>query len=256
MNAMLAFNTLFYRTWLKVIRRPVILLLSFVQPLVWMAFFGFLFQRFPLGNLPEGVQYIDFLVPGICAMTVLVGASQSGIGLIRDMQNQFLDRILYSPANNAAMLMGKVSADVLRLMLQAAVVAILGLAIGARFNIDLIGLFYGAIGLTVFAIGYCFLSCWIALMTRKQESMAAFVHLVNMPIFFTTTALVPAKRMPEWLQTIAQWNPLTHVIEPLRDSLIFGNCQFSITSIGSLLMVTVVLGLLTMLEWNRYLRKA
>ena len=106
MNWFSSFYSIFFRTWLKVLRRPVILLLSFLQPLIWMSFFGFLFQRFPLGEMPAGVRYIDFLVPGICVMTVLIGASQSGIGLIRDMQTGFLDRMLYSPANNLAMLAG------------------------------------------------------------------------------------------------------------------------------------------------------
>ena len=185
MNWFSAFLSIFSRTWLKVLRRPVILLLSFLQPLIWMCFFGFLFQRFPLGEMPEGVRYIDFLVPGICVMTVLVGASQSGIGLIRDMQTGFLGRLLYSPANNLAMLSGKLSADVLRLLLQASVVAIIGMAIGARFRFDFSGLTYSVICLIIFTAAYCLLSCWIALLARKQETMASFVHLVNMPVFFT-----------------------------------------------------------------------
>ena len=225
MNWFHAFWSIFSRTWLKILRRPVFLLLSFVQPLIWMAFFGFLFQRFPLGEMPPGIRYIDFLVPGICVMTVLVGASQSGIGFIRDMQTGFLDRLLYSPANNLAMLAGKLSADVIRLLIQASVVAIIGLLFGARFKFDLPGLTYSIICLAFFAGGYSLLSCWIALLTRKQETMASFVHLVNMPIFFTSTALVPAKQMPSWLETIAVWNPLTQVVEPLRASIVYGDLQ-------------------------------
>lgn len=254
MNWFSSFYSIFFRTWLKVLRRPVILLLSFLQPLIWMSFFGFLFQRFPLGEMPAGVRYIDFLVPGICVMTVLIGASQSGIGLIRDMQTGFLDRMLYSPANNLAMLAGKLSADVLRLLIQALVVAIIGLSIGARFDIDLMGLIYSVVCLIIFAGGYCLLSCWIALITRKQETMASFVHLVNMPIFFTSTALVPAKQMPGWLENIATWNPLTQVVEPLRASIVYGTSQTTITSLAILIVLFGLLSGLTIYQWNSYLK--
>lgn len=249
-----AFLSIFRRTWLKVWRRPAILLLSFMQPLIWMSFFGFLFQRFPLGEMPEGVRYIDFLVPGICAMTVLVGASQSGIGFIRDMNTGFLDRLLYSPANNLAMLTGKLSADVLRLLIQAFGVALIGLLIGARFQVDVVGLLYGLGSLVVFACGYSMMSCWVALLTRRQETMASFVHLVNMPIFFTSTALVPAKQMPSWLQTIAAWNPLSLVVEPLRASMVYGDSEVEISSLA---ILTVLLGLffcLTIFQWNNYVK--
>jgi ABC-2 type transport system permease protein len=84
-NAIQILGAVCWRTWLKTARRPVVLTFSFVQPIMWILFFGFLFQRFNVGLVLHGVRYLDFLVPGVCAMTVLFGASQSGIGLIRDM---------------------------------------------------------------------------------------------------------------------------------------------------------------------------
>ncbi|MEM9413360.1 MAG: ABC transporter permease [Planctomycetota bacterium] len=249
-----AFSSMFQRSWLKVFRRPAILLLSFLQPLIWMSFFGFLFQRFPLGEMPAGVDYIDFLVPGICAMTVLVGASQSGIGLIRDMNSGFLDRLLYSPANNLALLTGKLSADVLRLVVQAFIVAIIGVLLGARLQFELIGIIYGLSCLMIFACGYALLSCWVALLTRRQETMASFVHLVNMPIFFTSTALVPAKQMPSWLQAIAAWNPLSLVVEPLRSSMVYGDLRVMVSSLTLLVAFLVLFFFLTLSQWNSYLK--
>jgi ABC-2 type transport system permease protein len=111
------------RTWKKTFRRPVVLVFSLVQPLMWMLFFGFLFHRYDLGAGPDGPVYIDFLVPGVCVMTVLFGASQSGTGLIKDMQGRFLARMLQTQAPVAALLGGKLLADVLRLLGQAVVVA-------------------------------------------------------------------------------------------------------------------------------------
>lgn len=231
----------YVRTWRKVVRRPVVLLLSFAQPLIWMTFFGFLFHRFPLSELPGEVSYIDFLLPGVCGMTVLLGASQSGIGLIRDMQTAMLERIMATPASRAGLLAGKVAADVSRLSLQAVVVILVGLLLGVRCQLAIGPLLLSFVYLATFGAGYCALSCWIALRTKSQESMASFVHLANMPIFFTSTALVPVKQMPPWLESIAVWNPLTLVVEPLREALLFGTTTQSNFALQVLIIAAGVL---------------
>lgn len=203
------------------LRRPVHLTFSLVQPLMWMLFFGYLMRRFPLDSLPPSVDYVSFLLPGICAMTVLFGASQVGIGLIRDMQTGVFQRMLASPAPRWALHVGKVSADATRLVAQAIIVLAAGLAVGAGVTLAPAPLLAGLVTLFFFAVAFGSLSCLIALKARRQETMAAFVHVVNMPIFFTSTALVPAKQMAGPLAAIAALNPLTPVVEALRGALLF-----------------------------------
>ena len=200
-----------------------------------MLFFGFLFHRYGVDTalqeaghkaLPEaGVQdlaYIDFLAPGVSIMTVLFGASQSGIGWIRDLQTGFLSRILHSPAGAGTILAGKILADVLRLFGQAVIVLLLGVLLGARI-VPLLGALPLAItSVLLFAAALSALSCTIALRSQAQEAMAAFVHVVNMPLLFTSTALVPDKHMPDWLATISGLNPLTLTVDAWRGALIFG----------------------------------
>ena len=210
------------RSWLKTIRRPVPLSFSFVQPLLWMLIFGFLFSRFTLGPEYSGYSYLDFVLPGICAMTVLFGASQAGIAIVRDLQTGFLQRMVRSSMHPAWILTGKTVAEVTRLLLQAFVVALLGIALGARLSIDPLALLVALVALALFALAYASLSCWVALTAEAQESMAVFVHVVNIPLLFTSTALVPSHQMPAWLETIAQWNPLSLVANGLREALLLG----------------------------------
>lgn len=209
------------RTWSKTFRRPVSLTFSLFQPLIWMLLFGFLMQRFPLGELEQSVSYLTFLLPGICAMTVLFGASQSGVGLIRDMQTGMLQRTLATPAPRWALLGGRVLADSVRLVGQAAVVAALGMALGAKAQFHVTSILLGAVYLLTFALALCSLSQAVAMVTRRQEAMATFVHVINMPLFFTSTALVPQKLMPDWLAAIAQWNPLTLAVEGVRGPVVY-----------------------------------
>lgn len=212
------------RTWLKTLRRPVTLTFSLVQPLMWMTFFGFLFHRYQLAEVdPTGsLGYLDFLAPGVCAMTVLFGASQSGIGWIRDLQTGFLPRLLRTPSAPSALLAGKVAADVVRLLCQALAVLLLALLLGADVDVQAAGLGRGTLALALFAASFSSLSCAIALRTRAQEAMATFVHVVNMPLLFTSSALVPTKQMPDWLAGLAAWNPLTLTVDALRAGLLPG----------------------------------
>ena len=210
------------RSWLKTIRRPVPLTFSFVQPLFWMLIFGFLFHRFTLGSAYTGLSYLDFLLPGICAMTVLFGASQAGIAIVHDLQTGFLQRMVRSTRRPVWILAGKTVAEVTRLLLQAFVVALLGIALGARLRIDPLALLVALVALALFALAYTSLSCWVALETKAQESMAVFVHVVNIPLLFTSTALVPSSQMPTWLETLARWNPLSLVANGLREALVLG----------------------------------
>lgn len=213
------------RTWRTAARRPVLLTFSFVQPLVWMLFFGFLFASYRVGAgafAGGDVRYLDFLAPGVSAMTVLFGASQAGIPWIRDWQSGFLRRCLHTPADRTSMLVGKVLADALRLCVQAAAVLLLALALGARLAPSAGGIALGLLHLFLFAVAFAALSCAIALHTRAPEAMAAFVHVVNMPLLFTSTALVPARQMPGWLAGIASANPLSVAVDSWRGAVLEG----------------------------------
>jgi ABC-2 type transport system permease protein len=228
------------RTWTKTIRRPVVLYFSLVQPLIWMTFFGFLFARYRL-ELAGEVAYLDFLAPGVSAMTVLFGASQSGIGWIRDLQTGFLPRLLNTPASPDALLAGKVLADVARLLAQALAVLALAWLLGARLTPPSTALVPAAAGLTLFAVAFSCVSCAVALGSRAQEAMAVFVQVVNMPLLFTSTALVPSRQMPEWLAAVARWNPLTLAVDGWRGALLFGEAPSWTSQVLPLAVLAVVL---------------
>ena len=86
----------------------------------------------------------------------------------------------------------------------------------------------------------------LELRARTQESMAAFVHLVNMPMLFTSTALVPTRQMPDWLAQVAAWNPLTLAVDGWRGAWLGG------ASVGAT-QVLALLGLaLFFYAWAAY----
>jgi ABC-2 type transport system permease protein len=83
--------------------------------------------------------------------------------------------------------------------------------------------------------------------TGAQESMATFVHLVNMPLLFTSSALVPAKQMPDWLAAISRVNPLTLAVDASRDALLLG----VFGSLGLALMLLAAVGIVLLaIAWR------
>lgn len=228
------------RTWTKTLRRPVVLTFSLGQPLIWMLLFGFLFERYRLVELGAGVAYLDFLAPGIGAMTVLFGASQSGVGWIRDLQTGFLPRWLQAPASHHPMLLGKLLADVSRLLLQAGLVLGLALLLGARLHPSWSTLPVALLCLALLAAAMSGVSTALALRTRAPEALATFVHLVNMPLLFTSTALVPQRQMPDWLAAVARCNPLTLAVDAWRSALLSGAAAPVVGSVLPLLALAAL----------------
>ncbi|HEX6865197.1 MAG TPA: ABC transporter permease [Thermoanaerobaculia bacterium] len=238
-----AMRAVAWRTWTITWRRPVLLTFSLGQPLVWMLFFGFLFERFTLA----GARYLDFLAPGVSVMTVLFGASQSGIGWIRDLNTGFLPRMLSTPAPPSAILAGKVLADAARLLVQAAAVLLLALLLGARLHPGPAALLAGLVCVALFAVAFSCLSAAFALQVRAQEAMATFVHLVNMPLLFTSTALVPRAQMPGWLATVSRFNPLTLTVDAWRGALLHDQMP----ALRSLLLLAVIAAVLFLYALTR-----
>ncbi len=238
-----AMRAVAWRTWTITWRRPVLLTFSLGQPLVWMLFFGFLFERFTLA----GARYLDFLAPGVSVMTVLFGASQSGIGWIRDLNTGFLPRMLSTPAPPFSILAGKVLADVARLLVQSAAVLLLALLLGARLHPSPAALLAGLVCVALFAVAFSCLSAAFALQVRAQEAMATFVHLVNMPLLFTSTALVPRSQMPGWLAAVSRFYPLTLTVDAWRGALLHGEMP----ALRSLLLLAALAAVLFLYALTR-----
>jgi ABC-2 type transport system permease protein len=120
------------------------------------------------------------------------------------------------------LLAGKLAADVARFLLQAAVIVGLGLLLGARPSPSPLGLAISVLALGLFGLFMAACSCAIAMVAKNPEGMATYVHLVNMPLLFTSAALVPQAHMSGTLATISSVNPLSLAVSTWRAALVFG----------------------------------
>jgi len=210
------------RTLKKLYFRPIHLVFSFAQPLFWLTIFGYLFER--QFAFDSDISYLSYLLPVVCAMTVLQSSAQSGILFIKDFQSQFFGRYHFTPISSFSLLFFKIVADFIRIWIQVVILMLIGHLMGiSSISISFTGILIASLATFLFTFFYASLSCFIALKTKTPELMATFVQLFNLPIIFTSTVLVPNKNLPPWLAKIAQYNPLSILGSTLRQELTFYN---------------------------------
>jgi ABC-2 type transport system permease protein len=222
----------------KLIRDPQEVLARAVQPILWIAIFGEVFTR--VHAIPTGgVSYLAFMTPGILAQSVLFVAIFYGIAVIWERDLGIVHKLLVSPAQRAALVYGKAASAGFRGAVQ--VFIIYGVALVLRIPIQwkplaMVGVLLGAmLGSAIFAT----FSFIIACIVKSRERFMGVGQLLTMPLFFASNAIYPLSMMPRWLQVISLANPLTYLVNGLRE-LMIGQAQGGHGVIVNFAVVAVV----------------
>ena len=215
--------TYIYRDFIRWSRNRVGVVSTLVLPAAWLLFVGITLPVKFTGN------YLDFITPGILVMTILSTGVSSGSLLMFDKILGFLNKFLAMPVPRESILVSKLLFITLRGLLQATIIIVFAVIIGATL---LNPLQYGLIYVILFLFGV-FISAFsttVALYLDDHDSFAAFTAMVTMPLFFTSSALMPYDVMPGWLRAIAHVNPLSFAIDAIRE-----------VSAGSIPLIPIVL---------------
>jgi len=160
--------------------------------------------------------YVNYLIPGVIAQTAGFTSFSTAIGLSREIQRGAIDRIRSMPSARSAFLIGRLTADVLRLTLTILTMVAVGYAVGFRFQagpVDAVAMV--ALG-ALLGLAVCCVSALIGLAVKDEESVQAFGLIWVFPLTFISSAFVPVASMPSWLQGFANHQPFTEVIDALR----------------------------------------
>jgi ABC-2 type transport system permease protein len=205
----------------KLMRDPTELLSRAIQPVLWLAVFGQVFSQ--VRGIPTGkLSYLDFMAPGILAQSILFSAIFYGIAIIWERDLGIVHKLLVTPAPRTALVLGKAVAAGLRGLVQAVVVYLvaLGLNVGIRWDLGAMV----SVALAVF-LGSCIFATFslvIACVVKTRERFMGIGQVLTMPLFFASNAIYPIELMPSWLKAIAIVNPLTYLVDALRDTMIVG----------------------------------
>jgi ABC-2 type transport system permease protein len=244
---------LWARQMKKLVRIPLLLFFALAQPLIFLLLFSQVFSN--LDRLPGfGYDsYLQFLVPSIVALTALNSAFQSGIGMVSDIEDGMLDKFLIAPIRRSSILLGKVFADATRAAAQATVIVLVALAMGARIATGVAGVAAMVVLAALFGIAWAGLSNIIALRTRNGELTMIVGILITFPVLFLSTAFMPSILLPDWLDTVATFNPITYIVEALRALV---NTGWDWGAIGEAMAVTGGLAVVTFTGATLAFRKA
>lgn len=190
------------------------LITALALPVILMLMFVYLFG----GAIHTGTRYIDYVVPGVLLVCVGWGAGNTAVGVAHDLTTGIIDRFRSMDVRSEALINGHVAASVARNLLSTALVFAVAFAIGFRSDAGLAA-WLGAAGiLTVFILALSWLAAAIGITARSAEAATGMTFLISF-LAYPSSAFVPVRTMPTWLQGFAENQPVTQVIDTIRSLL-------------------------------------
>ncbi len=211
-------------TWLMAKRSIIHIIRSLdqVMSLVLFPIMFMLLNRYVLGGAIDtgNVSYVNYLFAGIFVQTLAFGANYTTINLAVDMKEGIVDRFRSLPMASNALVVGHISADLVRNIISGVIIILVGFLVGFRPNASFVEWLY-VIGLAIlFTLAISWLSAILGLMVKSLEAAQWVGFVIIFPLTFISSAFVPTDTMPPALQAFAENQPLTHVINAMRAWLV------------------------------------
>ncbi|MEW1721747.1 ABC transporter permease [Streptomyces sp. NPDC093109] len=197
-------------------RQPVQVVVGLVFPVMLLLMFGFLIG----GGRGVAGEYVDFLVPGMLALTMAFGLESTMLAVTQDLNKGVVDRFRSLPMASSAFLVGRSAADMLQSAVGLTVLTGVGYAIGWRWHAGPAG-FLGAFGLLLLLrFAMLWIGIQLALVAGRPEMVQA-VQILVWPVGFLSNAFATPESMPGWLGAFVEWNPMSATATAVRG--LFGN---------------------------------
>jgi ABC transporter DrrB family efflux protein len=198
------------------IRQPRLLVFSTIQPIMFVVLFAYVFGGVAATALPDGVAYIEFLLPGLFIQSAAFRSTQTAVGLAEDLERGVIDRFRSMPMSRVAVLAGRTFADLTRSLSVVALMVIVGYLIGFRFTegvLKAIGAVL-VVGLFGYVLGWIF--TYMALVVPGAEAAQTAGFVIVFPLVFASSIFVPVETMPSWLQGFATNSPVSLAADATR----------------------------------------
>ncbi|MFF5264694.1 ABC transporter permease [Actinomadura viridis] len=238
-----------WRAMLKIKHVPEQLFDVTVFPVIMTLMFTYLFGGALAGSVTD---YLQFLLPGIMVMSVVMTTMYTGVSVNTDIEKGVFDRFRTLPIWRPAPMVGYLLGDMFRYTAASIVILVLGLILGFRPDGGPAGVVAGIAVLVAFSFAFSWVWTMFGLMLRSEKSVMGASMMVLFPLTFLSNILVRPETMPGWLQAFVDVNPITHLVAVVR-----GLMQGDVGG-GDLLWVAgwgaafiAVFGSLTMWLYNR-----
>ncbi len=199
-------------------RMPEMLADVTFQPIMFVLLFAFVFGS---SIAVPGSNYKEFLLPGIMGQTIAFTAFVVANGVTGDLEKGIIDRFRSLPIRQSSVIIGRAIASLLHSSIGIVVMAVTGLTIGWRIRNS----FAEAVLAFALVLLFGFAMIWFGLLVGSwlttTEAVNGFMFTTLFPVTFLSNAFVPTAPMPAWLRAIAEWNPISALVQAMR--VLWGN---------------------------------
>jgi ABC transporter DrrB family efflux protein len=201
------------RNLVRLPRAPDLLIGFTIQPIMFVLLFVYV-----LGGaiVTPGYDYVDFLIPGIVAQNIAFGGFVTALGLAEDLTKGLIDRFRSLPTARASVLAGRTSADLVTNTISIVVLLTTGLIIGFSFHANVAEILAGVALLLLFGYAFSWLFALLGMLVSTPEAANSVGFIAVFPLTFISSAFVPVDSMPSALQSFAEINPFTVVVDAMR----------------------------------------
>ena len=207
------------RELIKFFRAKSRLFTTLARPVIWLFLVGGGMSRFVSPGM--GVDYMQFIFPGILGMTILFSSIFSSISIIWDKEFGLMKGILVAPVSRFSIVIGKALSGTIVSAIQAMIILLLFPFLG--IHLSLLSIFYVIVICLLLSFAISTLGIVIATFYESFESFSVIMNFIVMPMFFLSGAMYPVNKLPPILKVISQLNPLTYGIDALKHVMLKGS---------------------------------
>lgn len=243
---------IFHRWNTKLLRQPIFLFFSLIQPLVWFLLFTQAFSAigniqgpgFTFSSLTGTSSYITFFTAAVIIQTIASSALQAGIGMVNDLDSGFMDKMRVAPISKSAILFGKLFSDAISTMIQVIIILLIGFALGVTIASGFLGVLMILVLAATFGIAWSGISIFVALTTKNSQTTLSVGLLTTFPLLFLSASVMPLKLLPtNGVQQVAKVNPFTFIAQAFQNLIIKG---FVWDSIGYAFIAILIIGVISL----------
>ncbi len=213
MNNLRGVHTIWYRDMLRFWHDKIRLMGAITFPLLFLAVFGGgLSAR--MGFLGPGIDFTQFIFPGIIGMTVLMSSFMAGMSVVWDREFGFLKEVLVAPISRASVAVGKTLGAATGALLQGILILLFAPLIGVSLSVWTVLALLPLMFLLAVSMGS--LGILLATRIRSMEAFQAVMQMLMFPMVFLSGVFFPVQGLPLWMSILVKVNPATYGIAPIR----------------------------------------
>ena len=200
-------------------RQPAYLVISLIQPVIWLFLFGSLFRK--IVELPGfgTSSYLDYLVPGVVIMSALSTSMWSGMTVLEEIDRGVMDRFLVLPLHRSAIINASVVMQSLMTTVQSLIIVALGWAAGAHYPGGVAGVLVLIAASVLIAVVFSAFSNIVGMLARQRETIIGINTFLLLPLTFLSSAFMVTALMPHWMRNVADGNPVNWALEAGRAAM-------------------------------------